>query len=57
MTKGGEREKMNRGNTIAKIRREKKFVIVAIHLLKYERNSEKLNMGNSATWLLKFRNF
>ena len=39
-----EKKKKNCGNTIAEIRREKKFTIVAIQLSKYERNSKKRNL-------------
>ena len=40
-----------------KLGKRKKIVIVAIHLPKYERNSKKINTGNLATWLPKFRKF
>ena len=47
------KKKLNCGNTIAKIRRGKKFAIVAIQLPKYERNSKKRNLE----FQQKFRKF
>ena len=38
------KKKLNCGNTITVIMREKKFTIVAIQLSKYERNSKKRNL-------------
>ena len=39
-----EKEKKNCDNTIAQIRREKKFPILTTELPKYERNSKKKNL-------------